>query len=73
MKSYLNENKYTKQNIFVSMQSAVTHNADDSVTMDTYLVYRIDRRFLLIELKNRVSKEELQMSNDGVIITEKFR
>ena len=74
MKSYLNENKYTKQNIFVSMQSAVTHNADDSVTMDTYLVVPESTEDFssYIELKNRVSKEELQMSNDGVIITEKI-
>ena len=48
IKSYLNENEYTKQNIFVSMQSAVTHNADDSVTMDTYLVVpESTGRFLL--------------------------
>ena len=74
MKSYLNENKYTKQNIFVSMQSAVTHNADDSVTMDTYLVVPESTEDFssYIELKNRVSKEELQMGNDGVIITEKI-
>ncbi len=71
---YLNENEYTKQNIFVSMQSAVTHNADDSVTMDTYLVVPESTEDFssYIELKNRVSKEELQMSNDGVIITEKI-
>ena len=74
IKSYLNENEYTKQNIFVSMQSAVTHNADDSVTMDTYLVVPESTEDFssYIELKNRVSKEELQMSNDGVIITEKI-
>ena len=74
IKSYLNENDYTKQNIFVSMQSAVTHNADDSVTMDTYLVVPESTEDFssYIELKNRVSKEELQMSNDGVIITEKI-
>ena len=74
IKSYLNENEHTKQNIFVSMQSAVTHNADDSVTMDTYLVVpEAPEDFsTYIELKNRVSKEELQMSDDGVIITEKI-
>ena len=57
------------------MQSAVTHNADDSVTMDTYLVVPESTEDFssYIELKTESSKEELQMSNDGVIITEKFR
>ncbi len=74
LKTYLNENKNTKQNILVSMQSATPHNADNSVTMDAYLVVPESTEAFpsYIELKNRTSGQKLQMSDDGVIITEKI-
>ncbi len=74
MKVYLNQNTHTQKNLFVSMQSAVVYNQDDSINIETYLLLPESTSDFssYIELRNRTTEKKLELQDEGVIITEKI-